>query len=190
MKSPSILFINGSLHGIDGNTFPLVNKLSEFFPGQYEIKHLSLCENKPHEEICKLIDECEGIIFGTGTYWQSWSSHLQKFFEEMVDYEGHKMWMGKPVCVIVTMHSVGGMEVAGRIQSNLSMFGLVIPPMCNLVHSYVNFLARKSSDDGDIWDERYLNVIAHNLITAIEKRSDYMSWQVETEDSHVIWCKK
>lgn len=188
MVEPRLLFINGSLHGNTGNTFALVNKMLNKISGDVNILELSQINKYNISNIIDIMSNHDGFIFGTGTYWQSWSSYMQHFFEMMVDYEGHKMWMGKPACCVVTMHSVGGMDVLSRLQSNLGMFGMVIPPMCNIVHSYVNTLARKYSNDGDIWDERYLDVILHNLYAAINGTA-YKSWNVETEDNHVIWCK-
>jgi multimeric flavodoxin WrbA len=187
----SILFVNGSLFGQDSNTFSLVEKLCKFFPAEYKVDVLELSKlhTYTNDDLVKIIGKHDGFIFGTGTYWQSWSSFMQQFFERMVDYEGHSMWMGKPAACVVTMHSVGGMDVLSRLQSNLGMFGLLIPPMSNIVHSYVNTIARQAgNDDGDIWDERYLVFIAENLMAAIEHKP-YKSWDVETLDPHIKWCK-
>lgn len=183
-----ILFINGSLFGTESNTFDLVEKLTKFLDG-YEIVHLNLSENKRSYVIMKMIEEADGFIVGTGTYWQSWSSHLQKFFEDMGTYEGKKIWMNKPFCTVVTMHSTGGMDVVSRIQTTLSLFGCVIPPMCCIVHSYVNNLAGKLSSEGNIWDERCLDTIANNLKVAIENKSNYQSWMGENEidEPHIRW---
>lgn len=187
LKRKKILFVNGSLFGTESNTFSLVEKLGKFL-SEYEIVHLNLSENKNHKIIVELIDEADGFIFGTGTYWQSWSSYLQSFFEEMVRYEGDKIWMNKPFCTVVTMHSIGGMDVASRIQSNLSLFGLVVPPMCCIVHSYVNTLLTKISDECNIWGERDLEIIANNLKVAIENKSSYQSWMENVIDEpHIRW---
>ena len=97
-----ILFINGSLHGQQGNTFPLVEKLCKLFHNDYsvDILHLENLHAYSNDQLISMIEQYDGFIFGTGTYWQSWSSYLQQFFERMVDYEGHPMWMGKPACCI------------------------------------------------------------------------------------------
>ena len=187
-----ILVLDGSLHGKDGNTSVLIRQLLNTLGPDIQADYLELrfCKDIVDEE--NRFREADGFIFGTGTYWQSWSHHAQRFFEQVTSWESTDIWLGKPVCSIVTMHSVGGMGVLARLQSNFSLFGAVIPPMCCIVHSYVNRLAQQNSSldggDEDIWDERSLPTIAHNFIEAVRRTHNYRSWQVDSDhDSHGKW---
>lgn len=67
--------------------------------------------------------EASGFVFVTGTYWDGWSSHLQRFLEEATHTEATSLWLGKPASVWVTAHSVGGKGVLSRLQGVLSSSG-------------------------------------------------------------------
>jgi multimeric flavodoxin WrbA len=190
-----ILIINGSLQGKNGNTSVLIDYLLAELNSKVGIDYLELknCPEIAKEE--KRFSEAAGFVFATGTYWQSWSHHAQRFFEQATPWEGSEIWLGKPVCSLVTMHSVGGMEVLSRIQSNFSLFGAVIPPMCAIVHSYVNQLASRAetmeNENLDIWGVRDLSVVAHNLMEAVSKTHHYKAWKVDTLDAaSKIWMKQ
>lgn len=189
-----ILVLNGSLHGKGGNTSVLLDYLLAELNSQVCIDYLELrnCPEIVNEE--KRFSEAAGFIFATGTYWQSWSHHAQRFFEQATPWEGSDIWLGKPACTLVTMHSVGGMEVLSRIQSNFSLLGAVIPPMCAMVHSYVNQLASqaktKGSESLDIWGVQDLSVVAHNLLEAVNHTHNYKAWHVDTLDAaNKIWIE-
>ena len=87
------------------------------------------------------------------------------------------------------MHSVGGMEVIARLQSNLNLFGSFIPPHCCIAHSFVNQEARKSSNSDDIWDLKYIPTIAHNFKEAINRTHNYKSWVVDQIEKEDVWIK-
>lgn len=174
-----IVVLDGSLNGRTGNTGTVVTELLKFFEGQFESDYIDLKNIDTPLCLADKLRAAEGFIVATGTYWQSWGSPLQRFFEETTDWEGSDIWLGKPACVVVTMHSIGGMGLIARLQSNLSLLGAIIPPQCCIAHSYINQEARKSSDSEDIWDLKYLPTIAHNLREAIEGTHRYTSWVVD-----------
>jgi len=177
MKKLAIL--DGSLNGKSGNTGTVVTELLKLFEGKLDSDYIDLKDVDAPRGLEKRLRAASGFIVATGTYWQSWGSPLQRFFEETTDWEGSDIWLGKPACVVVTMHSIGGMGLIARLQSNLSLLGAIIPPQCCIAHSYINQEARKSSDSEDIWDLKYLPTISHNLLEAIEGTHRYTSWTVD-----------
>ena len=128
-----------------------------------------------------LLERARGFIFATGTYWDSWGSPLQRFFEESTSLEGGAVWLGKPAATLVTMHSVGGKGVLSRLQGVLSTLGVLIPPMSGLAYSQANHLALQSGGDADFWRVEDLEVVAHNLLAALKLREGWRSWPVESD---------
>ncbi len=93
--SKKILILNAALNGKDGNSVFVANKISKLIKDQkFEIIDYSLKEEleKNSRVVFKqntknIIDSADAIVFLTGTYWDSWSSHAQIFFEEMTEKE-------------------------------------------------------------------------------------------------------
>ncbi len=189
-----LLVIDGSLQGKDGNTTRLTHFLLAELQSKISIDYLELkaCRNMVDEE--QRFRAADGFVFTTGTYWQSWSSYAQRFFEEVTLWEGTDIWLGKPMCTLVTMHSVGGLEVLSRLQANFLLLGAFIPPMCGLVYSYVNHRAfavpEKEHEGLDMWGLQDVPVVAHNLLEAINKTHNYRSWEVDVQTAAGrIWLK-
>jgi multimeric flavodoxin WrbA len=188
-----VLILDGSLHGKGGNTHGVTEELLKLLP-DVEVDYIELKKISDISSLESKIRAADGFIVATGTYWQSWGSPMQRFLEEATPWEGADLWMGKPVCFVITMHSIGGMEVMSRLESNFSMFGALIPPHCSIVHSEVNQLARKDSPENlhqDIWDLRYLPTIAHNFKAALDGTHNYEPWKVDSaEEAKAVWFKK
>lgn len=185
-----ILFIDGGLHGKRGNTAQFVNRFLTLLPKHVEIDYLELasCPDIAAEQ--ERFQQADGFIFASGTYWQSWSHHAQRFFEQATYWEGTGIFLGKPVCTIITMHSIGGAEVLSRAQNNFNLLGCLIPPMCCIAYSMVNQIATEHSDNLDIWNEDSFPSIAHNLMAAIEHPNPYQTWDVASvEDTYAVWVK-
>ena len=176
----SLLVLDGSLNGKSGNTAGVVDALLALLPNDFKIDYIELKDIPDCLTLEDKLRNADGFILASGTYWQSWGSPMQRFFEQATPWEATDIWLGKPACTIVTMHSIGGMEVMGRIQSNLALFGAFIPPLCSIVHSHVNQMAAASGEKNyDIWDLDYLPTIAHNLVAAINGTFDYQPWEVD-----------
>jgi NAD(P)H-dependent FMN reductase len=130
-----------------------------------------------------------GFVFVTGTYWDGWSSHLQRFLEEATPTEATSLWLGKPAAVWVTAHSVGGKGVLSRLTGVLSSFGCTIPPMSGLVVTQANELARAEDPDAarDLWGPDDLEVATHNLLEAVRGTRRYRAWEVDRGDPARRW---
>lgn len=198
----NILIINGALGGRVGNTAMLLKKIKRMIlKGREGIKvkiinlHPTFCWNTVKRNIKK----ADGLIFSTGTYWDSWGSPMQQLFEKMTVLEGSKYLVGKPACAVVTMHSVGGKEVCSRILGNLVSLGCMIPPFAGFAYSYADHVAHKTRTSGrrlldDVWHIQDLQSLLNNLIKAacIETKPDYEVWDfLDTTafDPTTVWLK-
>ena len=151
-----------------------------------------------------LIVGSDGLVFATGTYWDSWGSPLQRFLEQATALEAEGAFLGKPAAVLVTMHSVGGKGVLSRLQGVLSTLGCLIPPMSGLVYSLATQVATRMTERlaaghgdadaaaaaahlDDFWHLDELEVVAHNLLEALAGGRDYHSWRVDGGDPRRRW---
>lgn len=122
---------------------------------------------------------------------------MQQLFEKMTQIEGKKHLVGKPVSVIVTMHSVGGKEIVSRMQGVLCSMGCMIPPFTGFAYSYSDHIAHKSRVTGkklldDVWHINDLNALLGNLVEAVKKTNNWMVWDyLDTNalDPAYIWLK-
>lgn len=187
-----IILLDGSLHGKGGNTHGVTEELIKLLPPNFEIDYIELKNVSDFSTLEKPMREAYGFIVATGTYWQSWGSPMQRLLEYATKWEATDVFLGKPVCCIVTMHSIGGLEVLARLQSNFNLLGSFIPPMCCIVHSHVNQMADKNADEShDIWDMRYLPTLAHNFQQAVDNMHHYKAWEVDRDEAVTgIWLKK
>jgi chromate reductase len=133
-----------------------------------------------------------GFVFVTGTYWDGWSSHLQRFLEEATPTEATSLWLGKPAAVWVTGHSVGGKGVLSRLQGVLGTFGCAIPPMGGLVVTRASELARRHDPEAarDLFGPADLEVSVHNLLAMARGSRDYRAWDVDRADPGVPWLRE
>lgn len=187
---PQIALINGSISGKNGNTQAVLEPLVQRLKSKAHLVELTLCEGVSKEILEREIRNSHGFVFGTGTYWDSWGSPLQKFLEDVTDLEGSEVWMGKPAAVVVTMHSVGGKGILSRLQGVLSTLGCLIPPMSGMVYSLAGHIAQQeqtSDFHSDFWQIQDLEVIATNLLEALSPNPQWVSWPVDREDPRRKW---
>lgn len=130
-----------------------------------------------------------GFVFVTGTYWDGWSSHLQRFLEEATPSEASPLWLGKPAAVWVTAHSVGGKGVLSRLTGVLSSFGCAIPPMSGLVVTHANELARAHAPEAavDLYGPADLEISVHNLLEDVRGTRRHRAWDVDRGDPTRRW---
>lgn len=175
-----ILILNGS-NSINGNSDHLIDYLKE------KINYDRIYQDRIFTEVS--LRNAKGIIFVTGTYWDSWGVPMQKILADLTPYEGTDLILGKPVSILVTDHSCGGKGVLSRLQGVLSSMGFLIPPMSGMVYSLASQLALKTESDfsSDFWCIDDLDVVSHNLIEAINKTNNWKAWPVDRKDPKRVW---
>lgn len=200
----AILILNGSPSGKKGNCEVLVRNLVSrinllpIWSKSRKIKVVQLSEFKwshsDRKRLFKLLEQAEGFIFVTGTYWDSWGSPLQTFLENVTPLEGGEAFLGKPAVVLVLNHSVGGKGVLSRLQGVLSTMGCVIPPMSGMVYSWVSEQVLKNgspkNSEKDLWSLDDLTGILENFEIAIENKIKWKSWPVDLKDYKKIWLSR
>jgi len=187
----SILIINASLSGSKGNTARILSVASKSLSKRFSVKTVSLLDSS-YSKIRSEIKKSSGIIVGTGTHWESWSSRLQKFLEDATPDEGSDVWMGKPCAIVVTMHSFGGDGVSSRLMSVLNCLGAYVPPMCRMVYSFVGQESMKNKKGGlldDIWCKEDVALVCHNLSEAVSGSSAWESWKVDRKNTNKVWVE-
>lgn len=188
-----ILILNGSLGGNSGNTEFLLERLQKNLPSS-EVVHLKdLLEKKIAIQELKIkLETASGFVFTSGTYWDSWGSPMQYFLESATEFEASDIFMGKPAAVMITMHSVGGKGVLSRLQGVLNTLGMMIPPMSGIVYSLAGQLAleTQSTFSEDFWSLEDVDIIAHNLLTAVNLETTYKPWPVDHKDPKRLWVKE
>ncbi len=192
-----IVILNGSLGGDSGNTTFLIdsiqNKISKFNIST-EVIHLKVLSEDGGvvQELETKLEEADGFIFTSGTYWDSWGSPMQSFLESSTKYEGTKTLLGKPAAVMITMHSVGGKGVLSRLQGVLNTMGIMIPPMTGMVYSLAGKLALEtdSSFADDFWGLEDLDTLVHNLITCLNNEHSYNTWAIDRENPKRVWINQ
>lgn len=196
-----ILILNGSRSGNDGNSHQLLDLCATHLRERgAAATFVTLSKAWKPEELLAAFARCDGALFGTGTYWDSWSTHLQEFFEVASDWEGTSPFLGKPAGCVVSMHSVGGKEVLSRLQGVLNILGMMLPPMSGMVYSYVNHKALQARTIGtdpdalrhdpfrdDIWCPEDLEVVAHNVLEAARGSRAWISWPVDRNGFRGRW---
>jgi len=176
---PHILIVNGSLGGNTGNTAELLALAEEWLTPEATVSHLELCREPTLDRILEEVSKADAFIFGTGTYWDSWGSPLQRFLEMTAHTEGMDYWFGKPVGVIVTAHAVGSKSVLSRLLGVLNVYGMMIPPLAGLAYTWANDAALVSAPDHlqrELWTPKDVEVVTHNLLEMLKGGKDWMSW--------------
>lgn len=193
-----ILIINGSLGSDHGNTSVLINECHSLLASNNistEVLHLNDFFQQNHKDektvLKKELQQADGFIFTSGTYWDSWGSPMQKFLETITDFEGTEVLFAKPCSVVITMHSVGGKEVLSRLQGVLNTMGLLIPPMSGLVYALSTHLAFQVKTDFacDFWSKDDLKIVIHNLISGLNISQTFQTWPVDKKDPTRLWNK-
>lgn len=186
---PTVLIVNASLAGSAGNTAVLLSRAKSGLARKSRVIDVELSDSFGFRECTAALGEADALIFGTGTHWDSWSSHLQRFFEDATPSEGSSLWLGKPAGVVVTMHSVGGKGVLSRLQGVLNTFGCTLPPMSGLVHSLAGqaLIASGASGSDDVWCPEDVDIVCHNLLAALKAKPRYKRWPVDRSNYSRKW---
>ncbi|RYF05960.1 MAG: NADPH-dependent oxidoreductase, partial [Deltaproteobacteria bacterium] len=119
---PHILVLNGSLRGPAGNTAHLLAQASRCVQGRAHVSQVCLADFAGSTaSLLALVRRADALLFGSGVYWNSYGSPLQRFLEVATAWETSDVFLGKPAAVVLTMDSVGGMEVAARLLGVLNL---------------------------------------------------------------------
>jgi len=207
IKNIHLLVINGSISGSKGNTaailknilLPKALKWQTEFDAQLQIKTIHLNSSSQHfsqAQIKKNAQWATHFIFATGTYWDSWGSPLQQFFEASTFLEAHRDILGKPAMVLVTMHAVGGKEVLSRMQGVLSSQGYALPPMSGICYSLQDYCMEYGPDfppamqsfSEDFWSVEDLTHGLYNLLCY--EKSPCRPWPIDRKNPKRKWFFK
>lgn len=187
----NILVVNGSLHGNLGNCQKIVDHIIKQTK-ELKISSIDLL-NSSKEKIESELNSADAFIFISGTYWESWGSPLQKFFEDFTYLETTSTFMGKPAGCVVLSHSTGGRGVLSRILVNLNLFGCILPPLSGLEISFVGQEALTYSKDHslkeDIWSIKDIDLLIKNIGSCLDKSYSFESWPIDTGDFKKVWFK-
>ncbi|WP_276485492.1 NAD(P)H-dependent oxidoreductase [Paraflavitalea pollutisoli] len=181
-----ILLLNASLRGTSGNSWAVISKAVDWLGQQKNLLAdvLTLTDPMPAtQQVYELLAAADGFLVVTGVYWNSWSSSLQRFLEVATAFENTPAFFGKPVACAVTMDSVGGTDVASRLQAAFSGLGCWSPPCSTLVLSRVGLEAIAASagqpDDPneDVWRMDDLVIVLNNLVAAMQvSTAQWVAW--------------
>lgn len=182
----NILIINGSLRGTAGNSAAVAKQAALILVNELKQQAtlLTLTDPQPTvQTVYDLLVSCDGFLVVTGVYWNNWSSSLQRFIEVTTAFENTPAFFGKPVACAVTMDSVGGMEVAARIQAVFGGLGCWTPPCSTLVISRTGQEAMAASAgqeedlNKDVWRLEDFPIVLQNLATAAAMpRNHWIAW--------------
>ncbi|MEK6878085.1 MAG: NAD(P)H-dependent oxidoreductase [Nanoarchaeota archaeon] len=190
MNKKNILIINAALNGSTGNTAQLLKIAERKLRQSFEVDTVCLNNRITFDKCISKIKNASGFIIGTGVHWNGWSSLLQKFLESATPTEGKEMWLGKPCGFIVTMHSVGGIEVLSRLITTMNLMGCFTPPACGMSYSLAEHKSRKSKFNENIfWDSSDINIVCHNLSEAINHSNSWKFWKVDRSHINDVWLK-
>lgn len=186
ISKKNILIINGSIRGEDGNSWGLKNIAEKVLVEDLKANCISLTLTNllgTVKEVYDLLVSSDAFLIITGVYWNNWSSCLQRFIEVATAFENSPAFFGKPVACAVSMDSVGGIEVAGRIHSVFSGLGCWSPPCSTLVISRIGqeaVLASRGMDDDpnkDVWRLDDIKIVLKNLVNATQfDKKSWISW--------------
>ena len=82
-----ILILNGSPQGSNGNSQVLIQKIIKALTNT-SVKVHQLSQKNYSLVLKKDLKAADGVIFVSGTYWDSWGSPLQAFLEKATELEG------------------------------------------------------------------------------------------------------
>jgi NAD(P)H-dependent FMN reductase len=186
-----VLAIQAGLGGDGGNGAVLLDQAVRWLAPHAEIERVTLDGASTFASHEPALARADALVIATGTYWDSWSSHLQRFLEQATPSEGTALWLGKPVAVLVTAHAVGGKSVLSRLQGVLVTLGAQVPPMSGLVVTLASELARDHGSEhaSDLWSAEDLEVVCHNLRESAAGGRSFRSWAVDRGDPARIWLR-
>lgn len=184
MKALRLLALNGSVRGDHGDAAEAL-KAALAFAGDVDVAPVTLATYQGTvEAMVQLLNDADAILVGTGTYWGSWGSPLQRFLEVMTPLEATPAFVGKPAACVVTMDSVGGVDVGTRLLGALATMGCCTAPFPLVVLSRVGFAVQGTPGFDDVWQPRDLEVTVTNLVkharaTRDTRASAHATWSVD-----------
>lgn len=175
-----LLALNGSVRGDQGDCADALDTALGF-AGDVDVARVTLAGFRGTVE--SMVDDlraADAFLVATGTYWGSWGSPLQRFLEVVTPLEASEIFLGKPVACVVTMDSAGGVEVGTRLLGTFALLGCQIPPFPLVVLSRTATAVDGRPGFDDVWQERDLEVLMHNLtVAAATDRSGFWAWSVD-----------
>jgi NAD(P)H-dependent FMN reductase len=181
----NVLILNGSIRGTRGNSQKISKIARETLKisGLVKSSIVNLSEaSGDTSNLYSLLENADGFLVVTGTYWNNWGSPLQKFIETATAFENSPAFFGKPIACAVTIDSVGGIEVATRLHGAFAGLGCWSPPCSTIVISRVGqeaitASAKKPNDpNDDVWRIEDLDVVLKNLVAATSIKTEWTSW--------------
>lgn len=174
----TLFVVDGSVRGPAGNTARALARAARRARSSgldVDVCALASCDDEIATLVAR-VRRADALLFGTGTYWGSWGSPLQRFLELLTGLEGTDAFLGKPAGAVVTMDSVGGVDVGTRLLGALALMGCATPPFPLVVLSRVTEGLR----DDDVWSAEDVDVLVDNLAAACAApRPAYKAWPVE-----------
>jgi len=164
-----LLLLNGSLRGSTGNTARLLQRAATALPATWQADSVCLADyGDSVEALAEHLSSADAFLIGSGVYWGSWGSPLQRFLEVISSYELSRCFLGKPAGALISADSVGGLDVAQRLLGAFSLLGCLLPPLCSVVLSRAACAATATDPDGnaDVWQLEDLEVVVQNLVLA------------------------
>jgi chromate reductase len=177
-----LLLLNGSLRGSEGNTAGLLRRASQGLASSWQAETLCLADytgsiQALHERLLS----ADAFLIGSGVYWGSWGSPLQRFLEVISAHELSPCFLGKPAGAVISADSVGGLDVAQRLLGAFSLLGCLVPPLSTVVVSRAACAASATDPEAnaDVWQIEDLEVVVQNLIAAQALRAlPWATWPV------------
>ncbi len=167
--SSRLLLLNGSLRGTQGNTARLLQRAAQALPATWHADALCLADYQGTvEALADQLASADAFLIGSGVYWGSWGSPLQRFLEVISCYELSPCFLGKPAGALISADSVGGLDVAQRLLGAFSLLGCLLPPLCSVVLSRAACAASAAEPaaNADVWQLEDLEVVVQNLVLA------------------------
>jgi hypothetical protein len=185
--TPRLAIVDGSLRPGDGNTARALERVVRSLGSRAAVDRIALGTFRGTvPELASRLRAAQGLLVGSGTYWNSWGSPLQRFFEVMTPYEATDVFAFKPASVVVTMDATGGAEVAARLSATLACFGCQVPPFGWIALSRVAAALEAKSPEvtRDVWGAADLDVLGANLLAAtnhaaLAPAGAYRAWPIE-----------
>lgn len=164
-----LLLLNGSLRGSEGNTARFLQRAADALPTSWRADALCLAEYRGTvEALVERLRSADAFLIGSGTYWGSWGSPLQRFLEVVSSYELSACFLGKPAAALISADSVGGLDVAQRLLGAFSLLGCLSPPLSCVVLSRAACAATAADPraNADVWQLDDLEIVVRNLVLA------------------------
>ena len=164
-----LLLLNGSLRGTEGNTARLLQRAAQSLPSSWQADALCLADYRGTvEALADRLSSADAFLIGSGVYWGSWGSPLQRFLEVISSYELSSCFLGKPAGALISADSVGGLDVAQRLLGAFSLLGCLLPPLSSVVLSRAACAATAADPEAnaDVWQLEDVDVVLQNLLLA------------------------